>query len=69
MASHADLNVTGDAAFTVWLNGERLGHGEFLPHRKSVQTYDVTKYLHPGENVLAIQGTNRMGVAGVFWRS
>ena len=65
-ASHAVLNVTGDASFTVWLNGERIGHGEFLPHSKIVHSYDVAKYLRPGDNVLAIQGTNKMGVAGVL---
>jgi eukaryotic-like serine/threonine-protein kinase len=66
LASHAVLNVTGDAAFTVWLNGERIGHDEFLPHTKRVHSYDVAKYLRPGENVLAIQGTNKMGLAGVL---
>jgi hypothetical protein len=65
-ASHAVLDVTGDAAFTVWLNGERIGHGEFLPHSKTVQSFDVAKQLRPGDNVLAIQGTNKMGLAGVL---
>ena len=66
MISHAVLNVTGDAAFTVWLNGERLGHGEFLPHSKRVHSFDVARYLRPGDNVLALQGTNKMGLAGVL---
>jgi serine/threonine protein kinase len=64
--SHAVLNVSGDAAFTVWLNGERIGHGEFHPHNRHVHTYDVAKQLRPGENVLAVQGTNKMGLAGVL---
>jgi hypothetical protein len=64
--SHAVLNVIGDAAYTVWLNGERVGHDEFHPHNKRVRSYDVARHLRPGNNVLAIQGTNRMGLAGVL---
>jgi serine/threonine protein kinase len=64
--SHAVLNVAGDAAFTVWVNGERVGHGEYYQHCRVVHTFDVARHLRPGENVLAIQGTNKMGLAGVL---
>ena len=65
-AAHAILNVAGDAACTVWLNGERLGHEEFHMHSKTVHAYDVAKFVRRGENLLAIQGTDKMGVAGVL---
>src|SRR4029079_16133067 len=64
--SHAVRNVTGDAAFTVWLNGERVGHGEFHPHNRRIYTFDVAKLVRPGENVLAVHGTNKTGTAGVL---
>jgi serine/threonine protein kinase len=64
--SQAILNVTADAAFTVWINGERVGHGEFHYLTRRVFFFDVTRYLRPGVNVLALQGLNRTGSAGVL---
>ena len=41
-----------DSAFYVWVNGEMVGYseGSRLPAE-----FNVTKYLHPGENTLAVQ--------------
>jgi hypothetical protein len=66
--SQARLDVAADAAFTVWVNGERVGRGDFLPHLRRVQTFDVAGYLRPGLNAVAIQGTDKTGVAGVLAR-
>jgi hypothetical protein len=64
--AQAVLNVTADASFTVWLNGERVGHGEFHPHTRRVYAFDVSRYLRRGANVIAVQGTNKTGVAGLL---
>jgi serine/threonine protein kinase len=64
--SRAVLNVAADQAFTVWLNGTRLAHGELLPHLRRVHAFDVARYLRPGLNVLAVQGATRGGPAGVL---
>jgi serine/threonine protein kinase len=64
--SQARLDITADAAFTVWLNGERVGDGDFLPHLRRVQTFDVANFLRPGPNAIAVLGTNRNGIAGLL---
>jgi eukaryotic-like serine/threonine-protein kinase len=66
--TRAILDLTADASFVVWLNGERIGQGDFLPHLRRVHSFDIKRYLLPGRNVLAVQGTNKTGVAGVLAR-
>jgi hypothetical protein len=60
------LDLAVDAAFTVWLNGDRIGQGEFLPQLQRVQSFDVSRNLRPGRNVLAVQGTIKKRIAGVL---
>ena len=55
------LNLTCDASFTVWLNGERVGHGDFQGPDARVQAFDVTRYLRPGANLIAVQATGKVG--------
>lgn len=38
--------------FTLWINGEKVGMGK--DSRTPVE-FDVTRYLHPGENLLAVE--------------
>jgi serine/threonine protein kinase len=64
--SQAVLNVTGDAGFTVWVNGERVGHGDFHYLTRRVYFFDVTRYLRPGANVLAVQGLGKGSLAGIL---
>ncbi len=75
--SHALLNITGDASFTVWLNGQRVGqgeleavtqvgHGSFRNSTRRVYSFDVARFLRPGENVLAVEGSNVMGTGGIL---
>jgi serine/threonine protein kinase len=75
--AQAVLNITADAAFTAWLNGERVGHGEldvltqighgvFRTSTRRVYAFDVARYLRPGENVLAIEGSQTTDTAGVL---
>jgi hypothetical protein len=63
-ASQAILDITCDQAFTAWLNGERLGQGEFWYYNKRVYAFDVARLLRPGKNVLAVQGTTRLRPGG-----
>ncbi len=64
----ARLEIVGDAAFIAWVNGERVARGEFLPHLRRVHAVDLAGHLRPGRNVLAVQGTNKTGLAGVLAR-
>jgi serine/threonine protein kinase len=75
--SHALLNITGDASFTVWLNGRSVGHGEleavtqvghgtFRASTRRVYGFEVARFLRPGENVLAVEGSNVMGTGGIL---
>lgn len=52
----AELHITADALYQVWLNGSSLGHGpaKSAKGRRSVDTYDLAAWLRHGENVLEI---------------
>jgi serine/threonine protein kinase len=58
--SRALLDIACDRNFTVWLNGKELGRGEFQFPVRRVHTFDVTRLLRRGANVLAVEGTNRL---------
>jgi serine/threonine protein kinase len=62
----ARLDIAADSSFIVWINGERLGQGDFLPHLRRVQSFNVANYLRPGPNAIAVQATSKSGVAGVL---
>jgi serine/threonine protein kinase len=62
----ARLDIAADSSFIVWINGERLGQGDFLPHLRRVQSYNVANYLRPGPNAIAIQATSKSGLAGLL---
>lgn len=64
--SSAVLNVVCDDSFTVWLSGKEVGKGSFLPNRRQVFSFNVTVDLEAGRNALAIEGTNRAGLAGLL---
>ncbi len=62
--SQAVLNVACDSSYTVWVNGERVGHGDFLGPTRRVDCFDVARYLKPGPNLLAVQATGKIGGPG-----
>jgi serine/threonine protein kinase len=59
--SHAVLNLACESSYTVWVNGERVGHGDFLGPTRRVDCFDVVRYLKPGANVIAVQATGKAG--------
>jgi hypothetical protein len=52
----ASLAITADTRYALYLNGERIGQGppRSFPWRQNYDVYDVTSYLRPGENVVAV---------------
>lgn len=61
----AELWITADNEYTVYVNGQRVGHGT---EWSKVDRYDVAKHLAAGKNVLAIIAKNNGGPAGVIAR-
>jgi hypothetical protein len=75
--SEAVLSIAGDAAFTVWVNGERVGrgefefrtragHGEFNTLTRCVHAFDVARLLRPGVNVVAVEASGKTDSPGVL---
>jgi serine/threonine protein kinase len=59
--SQAVLNLACESSYTVWVNGERVGHGDFLGPIRRVEYFDVARYLKPGSNLIAVQATGKAG--------
>ncbi|MBI2302854.1 MAG: hypothetical protein HYU66_28440 [Armatimonadetes bacterium] len=60
----ATVVVTCDNLYDLWLNGTHLGHDEDW---YAAETYDVTKLVHPGRNVIAARcGNTEPGAAGLL---
>lgn len=64
---HADLTVTADNYYRVWVNGKEVGEGGDW---SVAATYQVKQWLKPGEaNVVAVEAENRGGdIAGLALR-
>ncbi len=56
----ANLDISCDDTFTVWLNGAELMANPSPHYTQRVFSIDVARHLRPGRNVLAVQGTNRL---------
>ena len=41
-----------DAGFFLWINGEKVGYSV---NSRNVAEFDVTKYVKPGKNILAVE--------------
>jgi putative heme-binding domain-containing protein len=61
----AELDITADNQFTVWVNGHLIGKGDDW---KRVYRFDVRKYLVHGKNVVAVKAHNTEGPAGLLVR-
>jgi hypothetical protein len=53
---HAWMAVAASESFTLYLNGEAIGHKEY-PDPSSQDIYDLSTNLNPGKNVIAIEVT------------
>ncbi len=61
--ARATLSVAVDNTYSVFLNGERVGADEGW---ETPQSYDVTRLLKAGGNVLALEGVNEGGPCGAI---
>jgi alpha-L-rhamnosidase len=65
----AELNVYADSRYLLYVNGAAIYYGPIRSFVKNpvYDTYDLTKYLQPGENVIAVMvrsnGTNTYQLA------
>lgn len=50
------LSITADSRYSVWVNGNYIGHGPVraFPHRWRYDSYDITPHVCGGENVVAV---------------
>jgi hypothetical protein len=56
------LSITCDNGFTAFVNGQKVGSGsQWETHYE----FDIKKYLHNGDNVLAVQAHNEGQTAGL----
>ncbi len=63
--SQAELTLTVDDQFTLYVNGEKVAHFAQRDGWKRPQHYDLRKHLHSGANVVAVAAKNIEGLAGV----
>lgn len=63
----ARLLITADDQFTVYLNERKqpIGAGQDWT---TVQEFDVTAYVHAGQNLLAIEAVNNAGAGGLLYK-
>lgn len=72
-ATDAIVRVCGLGAFNLFINGQKIGDAWLDPigsdYRKVAyyRTFDVTKYLRPGENVVAVEVADGWYGQGVVW--
>ncbi len=60
---HAQLSISADNAFTVWLDGQEIGAGSDW---RTLSSYELSGKLAPGTHVLAVEGFNDCDKAGVI---
>src|SRR5438128_4469353 len=58
LPAKADLDITADNAFIVWVNGVRVGSGD---QWQQLYRFDVRKHLKQGKNLLAVEARNEGG--------
>ncbi len=75
--TRAVLNITADAGFTAWLNGQEVGRGElrsptrigektFFVQTRRVYSFNVAAPLRTGANVLTVECTGAPGGGGLL---
>ncbi len=61
---NAEIRITGDDAFQLFVNGEKIGEGK---NHTIVQQYDIAKFLKRGENILSFRLYNNTGPSGLLF--
>lgn len=61
--THAELRISADNAFRVWIDGQEIGSGSDW---RTLSIYDLSGQLNPGTHVLAVEGFNDCDKAGVI---
>ncbi len=62
----AQLQIGANDAYEVYVNGRRVGAGN---QSEQIDTIDVTNYVKPGDNIIAVRAENTEGsTAGLFAR-
>lgn len=59
----AELSISADNAYTVWLDGQEIGSGSDW---RTLSIYELNGKLAPGTHVLAVEGFNDCDNAGVI---
>jgi len=62
-ATHAELRISADNAFRVWMDGKEIGSGSDW---RTLSIYELSGKLNPGTHVLAVEGFNDCDSAGVI---
>jgi signal transduction histidine kinase len=62
-ATHAELRISADNAFRVWMDGQEIGSGSDW---RTLSIYELSGKLEPGTHVLAVEGFNDCDSAGVI---
>src|SRR6266511_1813001 len=63
VVDEADLDITADNAFTVWVNGVKVGSGD---QWQRVYRFDIRRLMRHGPNVIAVEAKNEGGPAGLL---
>ena len=72
---YAPLQISCDDIYRIWVNGydvvsilsEKLDKQYTTIHYNVVEHYMIEEFLHKGENVIAIEGTNGTSAAGLIF--
>ena len=62
-ATNAELRISADNAFRVWIDGREIGNGSDW---RTLSIYQLSGQLNPGTHVLAVEGFNDCDKAGVI---
>ena len=57
------IAIAADDQYVLYVNGKNVGDGEST---KTLDEYNITRYLSRGKNIIAVQVTNRQGNTAAF---
>jgi putative heme-binding domain-containing protein len=63
VVDEAQLEITADNSFVVWVNGTKVGSGN---EWKNIFRFDTKKLMRNGPNVIAVEANNEGGPAGLI---